>query len=195
MWVRVWRHRSPECRRLEGRSSPPRPLPDDLTSWIWVLHPPQLSHPAAKSVLPKGGTVPEALDLGAVQPGAESLTPIPEPVAKPQLPEGHVSPPPPAPSSHALCHVWPPPKDPSLSNRTLLQQDQVPGSLGLGYSSCLYFQFAHPRSSHCLGLGYPLPPVGPALFHRGPTNSADTAYCPLWPLSSPLCPPAWTPLL
>ena len=41
--------------------------------------------------------MPEALDLSAVQPGAESLTPIPEPVAKPQLPEGHVPPPPPVP--------------------------------------------------------------------------------------------------
>ena len=75
---------------------------------------------------------------------------------------------------------------------------QVPGSRGLGYSSWLHFWFPHPRSSHCLGLGYPLASVGPALFHgvgEVPTNSPDTTYFPLWPPRSPLCPPAWTPLL
>lgn len=101
------------------------------------------------------------------------------------------------PRFHALCHVWPPPKDPSLSKR-ILPGSWVPRA---GLFLLASFLVSHPRSSHCLGLGYPLASVSPALFPRcgggggGHTNSPDTTYFPLWFLSSPLCPPAWTPLL
>lgn len=62
-----------------------------------------------------------------VRAGPESLVPIPDPVAKPQLLEGYVSPPPPSLSPHipAPCQAWPPPKDPSLPNSV---SGALPGS-------------------------------------------------------------------
>lgn len=97
--LEVWRHRSPKSHTWEawGASSPPRPLPTDLASLSWAPNSSQLSHPTAKpvhSLFPYKNSlikVSAALDLYVVQPGTESLILIPEPVAKPQLPEGHVS--------------------------------------------------------------------------------------------------------
>ena len=66
------------------------------------------------------------------------------------------------PRFHALCHVWPPPKDPSLSKR-ILPGSWVPRA---GLFLLASFLVSHPRSSHCLGLGYPLASVSPALFPR-----------------------------
>lgn len=137
----------------------------------------QLSHPALRQPCPKQ-EVSAASAHYVVRPGTESLIPIPEPVAKPQLPEAYVSPllssplislPSAKPNHHPRIPHF-------LAMSGMLPVSQVPM---LGFSFLLSSQSPHLRSCHPLGPEHPLALIGPALSHWGSRHtSPDTSCCP-----------------